>query len=461
MGRFEKAIVILGVVVVIAAMLLVRLIVPSGEGRSQPPKPPQPQAPGPLTTREGRRPAGVRRRGLSHIANPGKKNQTPVAEVNGVVLTEYDVFGYRDAERVAELTARIPDYPRRMMVGAVRRELLCQYAEETGLDQSPEYLQEKEEREHEALRMRVNYLASLYEQDSEELQALKESIEVTEADVREFYSLRGGKPGDKNEEKIKAEIRKRLPQGKYLEAYKLWLLEEMAGVSILVNGRQIPEDLLNEGLDAMIPPEITVGDFPAHGLGQDFGEFVLHAAGIREPSAASWQQLLDTELQIGSKVLTIGDLYPPSFKASMRSDSRNRAFSRPPSAGSLMRQIKSIMLAEKAVQEGLGHELQEYIKRDPGLRAPDPRDILTRKVWEHLGLHTLDTEAFTEKEVQAHIGANPKRYNNFLRFTNGAEAARKAARDELAREVQRQERGEFTNALKADAVVNILDDRFR
>ncbi len=461
MRPFEKATVILGVLVVVAAILLIRLTVPSGEGRPQLPKPPQSQAPRPPTMRQGRRSADAQLRGLSHIANPGKKNQTPVAEVNGVILTEYDVFGYRDAERVAKLTARDPDFPALMLDWAVRRELLCQFAEETGVDQSPEYLQEKEEREHEALRMRLNYLVSLYERESEELQALKESIEVTEADVREFYSLRGGKPGDKNEEKIKAEIRKRLPQGKYLEAYKVWLLEEMADVPILVNGRQIPEDLLNEGLDAMIPPEITVGDFPAHGLGQDFGEFVLHAAGIREPSAASWQQLLDTELQIGSKVLTIGDLYPPLFKASMRSDSRNRAFSRPPSAGSLMRQIKSIMLAEKAVEEGLGHELQEYIKVDPELRAPDPRDLLAAKVWEDLGLHTLDTEAFTEEEVQAHIGANPAHYSHLLTFTNGAEAARKAARHKLARELQRQERGEFTDALKADAVVNILDDRFR
>ncbi len=459
MGRFEKAIVILGVLVVVAGILLIRLTVPSGEGRSQPPKPLRSRPPRPPTMREGRRPASVRRRGLSHIANPGKKNQTPLAKVNGVILTEHDVFGYRDAERVAEMTGRNPDYPRIMMDLAVRRELLCQFAEETGLDQSPEYLQKKEEREYEAMRMRVNYLASLYEQDSEELKALKESIEVTEADVREFYSLRGGKPRGKNEEKIKAEIRKRLHQGKYLEAYKLWLLEEMADVPILVNGRQIPQDLLNEGLDAMIPPEITVGDFPAHGLGNDLSEFVLHAAGVSEPSAASWQQLFDTELQIGSKVLTIGDVYPPAFKASIETDSRKRAFSRPPSAGWLMRPIKSIMLAEKAVQEGLGHELQEFIKADPYLRAPDPRDILTTKVWKQLGLHAVDTEAVTEEEVGEQMAAKPYRY----RFSNakGEERKRKRARYDAARERNRQLQAEFIDQLKADAVVNILDDRFR
>ncbi len=395
-----------------------------------------------------------------YIAIPTAKTQTIVVQVNGVSLTEHDVFGFDDAERVAELTIRNPSHPKQIIDRAVRRELLCQYAEEIGLDRSPEYLQEKEERQHDAMKIRVQYLALLYERQSEELKALKESIHITEADVVDVYLALGIAPGDKNEKKIKAGIRKRLSQGKYYEVYKLWLLEQMADVPILVNGRQIPQYLLNESLDALFPSEIIVGAPLPPDLGTDLSEFVLHAAGIREPSAASWQQLWDTELQIGSVILTIGDLYSLSSKASIQTDTRKSALSRPPPASWLMGQFKSIMLAEKAGQEGLGRQLQEHIREDPTVYAPDPRDILARKVWEHLGFLALNTDAFTQEEIDEHIALNQERYDGFLVSARGEEAAHRAARAELARQLQRRLQADFIDQLKASAEVQVLDQRF-
>ncbi len=477
MKAFEKVAIVIGFLVVVGVVVTIRLKLPWGEGPGQ--KSPESSggvattrgAPGRLPVRLG----GERTRPGRPETHPGEgrpvadvdRSDTVLARVNGMPITEWQVFGPRGlSDEMMERAGA--QYPRRMLDAAIDQELMRQYGAEQKLDQTEEYREMKGYQERMARQMEVNRLAGYYESRSEELTALRESLKASPDEVEEYYREHAKRYDRLGEDRAKTSIERMLSMQKYNQAYKGWLAGTLESVSVTVNGQEVPLDLLIQGMDELFPARRERGVRPPSSAlqGSALAEYIRTVAGATDDSEESRQRLLDARIAVGPDTIRLGDLFPQPPGGAARGPEGGRPgipIDQMLRGPMLMASIKGYIVAERARQEGV-HETEEFkaqMSMGPPAYMPGGGDVLPRLVMEHEGLLSpgdLENEV-TDEEIDAHIAANPKRYERIA--ARSPARARSIAKRRMAYEKLREKKEDFLAGLRKNAVIEIVDERFK
>ena len=470
MKAFEKVVIVIGFLVVVGAVVAIRLKMPelgtpekpdggTEQGRVIPVRPPvrpggppsRPERPErPLTRPGGERPTG----------ESVNRQDTILARVNRVPITEWQVFG-PSGLRDDMMEHGEGEYPKRMLDQAIDQELLRQYARGQGLDQTDEYAKMKKQQEDMAKRMEVNRLAGYYESTNEELVSMRESLTATAAEVDAYYEDHSERYKRLGEDRAKKSIERMLSMQKYQQGYNEWLAGVIESVPMTVNGQEIPLDVLREEMRTMAPGRAVPG---ARGSGGALVGYIRTQVDATDDSDESLQRMLDAEIKVGSSTIGLNGLFPG---AAMMRPSGGPDGTRPNipleavmRGPMLITALKGYIVAEKAMQEGM-HETEAFkAQAHPGPAMNMGRDVLPRMVMEKEGLLSpgdLVSEV-TQAEIEAHIADNPGRYERIMQ--RSPERADGIARRRIAYEKLREKKEDFVKDLRADAVIEIVDERF-
>ncbi len=476
MKTFEKVAIVIGFLVVVGVVVVIRLKLPGGGVPGQ--KPPElsgrvtttrgtPARP-PVLPGEGR--AGPRRPetrpGADRPVAGVDRSDTVLARVNGMPIMESRVFGPRGlSDKMMERAGA--QNPKTMLDAAIDRELLRQYGTEQKLDQTEEYREMKGQQERKARQMQVNRLAGYYESRSEELRALKESLKASPDEVEEYYREHEKRYERLGEQRAKASIERMLSTQKYNQAYKGWLSGTLESVPVTVNGQEVPLDVLRQGMDELFPARRERGTGPAGFMqGNALTEYIRTVAGATDDSEESRQRLLDAQIAVGSDVIRLGDLFPQPPRRAVPGPEGGRPgipIDQMLRGPMLIASMKGYIVAERARQEGV-HETEEFKAQmsmgPPGYMSAD-RDVLSQLVMQSEGLFSpgnLEGEV-TDEEIDAHIAADPGRYERII--SRSPERARSIAKRRMAYEKLRGKKEDFLEGLRERAVIEIVDERFK
>ncbi len=461
MKAFEKVVIVIGCLIVVGAVVAIRLKMPdlgteeqspggaveegvlSGRPPVRPGRPPvRPERPERPPTRPGEE---------RIVSETGSRQDRVLATVNKVPITEWQVFG-PSGLRDEMMEYGGGEYPKKMLDQAIDQELLRQYGIEQGLDQTEEYREMKEQQEQMVKRMEVNRLAGHYESTNEELVSMKKSLTATADEVDEYYEEHKKRYKRLDEKRAKQSIERMLSKQKYQQGYHGWLAGVVESVPVTVNGQEVPLDVLREEMQAM-----AAGRVPnARGRtgGGALVSYIRSVVGAKDDSDESTQRLFDAEIKVGSRTLGLGELLPRGM-GGRRGKIPIDAMMRSPM---LMTALKGYIVADKAMQEGVQAPEMPMGQSVPPMNMG--RDGLSRLVMEREGLLApgdLASEV-TEEEIEAHIAENSRRYDSIIE--RSPERANGIARQRIAYEKLRLKREDFVKDLRAQADIEIVDERF-
>ncbi len=473
MRTFEKVAIFLGFLVIVVAVVSIRLTLDEEQvpDASRPAERVRAAAQGggprPGDRSQVLRPTklGIRSGDERSTPRPLEVQDTVLARVNGMPITERQVFGPRGlSDQVME--GAEGDYPRKMLDAAIDQELLRQYGVEQGLDQTVEYRETMKQFEKMAERMKVNRLASFYEERNEELRSMKDSLKATTEEVDEYYDEYRQRYKRLGEKKAKQIIARMLSMQKYNQGYKAWLGGVMESVPVTVDGQEIPLEVLQDAINGLFPgPREADAGTGGKSPGRSLAEYVRTAVGVTDDSEESRERIMKAEIVIGDNVVALGELFPgrrgpvPGRGNASSSIPIDQILHGP----MLIAYVKGYVVAEEARQDGV-HETEEFkahIAESQTIPGSRGGEVLPRLVMEKEGLFSpgeLEKEV-TDEEIDAHIEANPGRYRRIM--DRSPERARDIARRRIAYEKLREKKQRFMADLRARATIEIVDERFR
>ncbi len=371
-----------------------------------------------------------------------------VARVNGVPMRLEDVFGQHLQAYLSS-----GEHGKETLQAAIQQELLCQYALELGLHRTLEHVEAVDTARSYETWMSVIRLAAMYERQDKDLDKARRELQATDEEGDAYYKEHEKRYKRLGEDRATKSIKRMLSEQKFNAAHKQWLLKIMAEIPVMVNGKEVPHEVLTRSLDTIYPkPDSQPGPMSPGPL----ASYLTKVTGATGDSADSYSKLARVKVTIGSFKLQVLDLLPASSPLPPASPLPRIPLEHLLSSPRLIYSVRTYILAEKAKQAGVGWAGMSS-RLDLGTTK---RTHLIMELWRHLGLYPLSSVEVTPEEIEAHIAAYPEKYKQVLARA-GEGKVRQMASISVAHEKEKKKRRELIARLMESATIEILDESLR
>jgi len=386
-----------------------------------------------------------------------------LAKINGVPIYQLEVYNPADYKDTPEGKAK--QSQQLLLDWAIDQELLYQEAQKAGLDQDPAYVQSVKRQASDVTLRKLQVLGNFLVQNDDSLKKAADVKAITDKEIEQFYEDNKEKHFENWSKKQAIRmIPRQLAQNKRQTAYLEWLKELVTTVPVSINGKDIPDEMLQQAFDAKHlrtpgKPLATHADARIDRLWQ-----IVMDAIVKGGTEA-------TTFEVGNTVLKWSEFY--QLEEKLQAVVEDAPGARPAAAAEVLHSLEIWILADEARKQGLDQDpkFTEYINRlkqaDSRLKADAGGDRARKQARQVLGRNFIRRQGFDSKEkmdqyqveqsaIEAFYQKNPARFQQ-IEERRGKAKVFEVIEGILKSEQVKQAQADFVKGLRQGADIEIVN----